>query len=316
MVLTYNAFLLGADDNSNASLKARLNHLPDALSRTAADIIFVQEVWSKGDRKSLVKAMRKRGYLAADMESRSWWPPYFLGNGLLILVRDGISIINEPQFKSFDEVIGNDRFANKGVLKVTVNVPRIGRIDLLTSQTSYLPFDLKRKDFDFTRQATMLGQIRQISSMVKAGSSPYKIFGGDINTHPYVWDAGSGQFDPSRLTPEYNELTQSLHMMDSFDLAKSHCAPSCFTWDNERNEQIKRSTKVSGGTDISGYAPSSRIDFILVAGADIKGLRSGTAIEETFEIAVDGKVETLHLSDHFGWLTELSFPAMDLAHGK
>jgi endonuclease/exonuclease/phosphatase family metal-dependent hydrolase len=265
-------------------------------------------VWGRRDRNTLVKAMSERGYVEAQRESRSWWPPYFLGNGLLILVRNGIAIIGKPQFEAFDEVIGNDRFTNKGVLKVTVDVPRVGAIDLVTAHTSYLPFDLKQNDFDFAKQATMLGQMRQISAVVKAGTSPYKIFAGDINTHSHVWDSGSGRFDPSRNTPEYRELTQTLGMKDSFDLAKPSCLPSCFTWDNERNEQIKRSVRVSGGTEISGYAPSSRIDYILVTGEDVQGVRSGMALDETFEIKVDGKMETLHLSDHFGWLTELSFP--------
>lgn len=308
--LTFNIFMLNADVNSRATIDERLSLLADELQASRADIIFIQELWSHQDQKKLIEEMGSRGYLAASKESRSWFPPYFLGNGLLILAKTPIRFVSEPRLSVFKKSIGKDFFTRKGVIGVTAEVPELGQIDLFNSHTSYLPFDVNLNKFDSSKQAVMMSQIKQVAQLMATFESNYKVLAIDNNTNPHLWDQTKAKFDSHSKTPEYSFFTDELSLVDSYDLIQPNCHPACYTWDNERNLQIKRSVRTAGGTYIGGYAPNSRIDYIFISGDGVQGVESDLAMQTPYHLKIKGQAETeeLHLSDHFGWKTTVRFP--------
>jgi len=320
-IATMNLFLQRSDKNAAASADARLHAFPKALAATHADIIFVQELWSADDRAFFEAAMTSLGYRVVSKDDSSLKRTIatmagysgLYSNGLAIFVRlQFAEILGPPRFVEFSDTLNYDNYAHKGVLSTTIRVPGLGTIDLVTTQTSYRNFDRKTGDFTPDGRQVLDDQIRTILTAMDAGTGTLKIFGGDLNTHPFAWQAAKQQFSSSIHSEVYQILLTEGHLADAIELAKTPCWPRCATWSNTKNTQIKRGLKVSGGPDISGYAPDSQIDYVMLKPASrLQSAHSQMILTQPMSLEMQddnhgaAPPEMLHLSDHFGWLVEL-----------
>ena len=305
-VLSYNAYLLPADNLALATSDQRLYFLPDALARTDADIIILQEIWTDKAQQSLKTGMLAKGYQGYLLDSKSLVPPFFLGNGLMIFAKNTIRAAGQPEFLAWRESAGFDRAAKKGALRVPFEVQGIGRIEVYNAHTSFLPWDASNHDYNYTEKDVLLSQIQQLSEWARQSTANVKLLGADLNTAPFVWDRARGGFDAGRANGFYDQIRQVFD--DPFAHVKPECPFTCDTWDNQNNALIANGLFGSRNGSLYSPEPNAKYDYVMFAGAGTRVIKTGTAMHETFNLTYNSKQIAAPLSDHFGIITELAIP--------
>lgn len=308
-VLSYNTFFLPADRAALATSEQRLQYLPDALTRTGSDIIILQEVWTPSAQKSLRDGMLARGYKVYQMEKRTAVPPFFLGNGLMVFTRGAIAPAGKMEFRPWKQTGGFDKYAQKGVLRVPIHVPGIGRVDVYDAHTSFLPWDGEQKNYDYAEADVLLSQITQIADFARTSDAALKILGADVNTAPFVWEPGQGGFDSSKLNRFYSKLREVFE--DPFAQVRPQCRYTCDTWDNQNNDLLAQGLFGGNNSFQSLYEPepNAKLDYVLFAGAAARVVQTGTTMHDEFPLVYNLKSFNSPLSDHFGIFTDLLIPA-------
>lgn len=305
-VLSYNTYLLPADNLAMATSDQRLYFLPDALARTGADIIILQEVWTDKSKQSLTSAMQAKGYKAYQMESKSMVPPFFLGNGLMILAKNNIKPAGSPEFQAWKDNAGFDNYANKGVLRVPFDINGIGKVEVYNAHTSFLPWDSDQHDYNYTEKDILLAQIRQLTEWTRTSKANLKILGADLNSAPFVWDRAMGGFDSNRANGFYDKVRQVFD--DPFAHVRPECKYTCDTWDNENNALIANGLFGSRNGSLYSPEPNARYDYVLFSGANTKVVKTGTAMHETYNLTYNNKQLVAPLSDHYAIISEFAVP--------
>jgi exonuclease III len=305
-VLSYNTYLLPADNLAQATSDQRLYYLPDALARTDADIIILQEVWTERSQQSLKTAMKAKGYEGYILDSKSLVLPFFLGSGLMIFAKNNFRPAGQPEFQAWRENAGFDRAAKKGALRVPFQINGIGRVEIYNAHTSFLPWDADNHDYNYTEKDILLSQIQQLSDWARQSNANIKILGADLNTAPFVWDRAMGGFDSSRANGFYDRIRQVFD--DPFAHVKPECPFTCDTWDNQNNELIANGLFGSRDGSLYDPEPNAKYDYVMFSGPGTKVIKTGTAMHETFTLTYNGKQIRAPLSDHFGIITELAIP--------
>lgn len=298
-VLTYNTYQLTADPNGSPTLNARRALLADALAATDADVLILQELWPSAARDELTLALADRGYAGSSKERRTLIPPYFYGNGLYVYVKKSLGAVSPATMTvfAFNDMINFDYATNKGAIKVRVDSPDFGAIDVVAAHTSYLAFD--GVDYDYARETKLLNQIRTIGVLMNDAPAPLQILGADVNTNPKRWNKDLKDFDPEEKSGVYKILTEDLGLTDT--MAEGAACDPCFTWDNENNQLIRQG--IFGG---SKAEPSQRLDYMLYRGSGVKVTSSQLAMEDEHPFTQGGQPVQLPLSDHFAVLTTLT----------
>ena len=305
-VLSYNTYLLPADNLALATSDQRLYYLPDALARTNADIIILQEVWTDKAQQSLKTAMQTRGYQGYLLDSKSLVPPFFLGSGLMIFAKNSIRAAGQPEFLAWRENAGFDRAAKKGALRVPFELQGIGRVEIYNAHTSFLPWDANNHDYNYAEKDILLSQIQQLSDWARLSRANVKILGADLNTAPFVWDRAMGGFDSSRPNGFYDRIRQVFD--DPFAHIRPECPFTCDTWDNQNNALIANGLFGSREGSLYDPEPNARYDYVMFSGAGTRVIKTGTAMHETYNLTYNNKQIAAPLSDHFGIITELAIP--------
>jgi len=305
-VLSYNAYMLPADNLALATSDQRLYYLPDALARTGADIIILQEIWTDKAQQSLMTAMQSKGYQGYLLDSKSLVPPFFLGNGLMIFAKNNIRAAGQPEFMGWRESAGFDRAAKKGSLRVPFELQGIGRVEVYSAHTSFLPWDANNHDYNYTEKDILLSQIQQLTEWARQSTANVKILGADLNTAPFVWDRAMGGFDSSRANGFYERVRQVFD--DPFAHVRPECAFTCDTWDNQNNALIANGLFGSRNGSLYSPEPNARYDYVMFSGAGTRVIKTGTAMHETYNLTYNSKQIAAPLSDHFGIITELAVP--------
>lgn len=306
-VLSYNTFLLPADNVALATSDQRTYFLPDAMARTGADIIILQEVWTEKSQKDLMSSMQTKGYRGYQLESKSLTPPFFLGNGLMIFAKNNLRVAGQPEFQAWQQNAGFDKYAKKGILRVPFEVNGIGRVEVYNAHTSFLPWDGRNHDYNYAEKDILLAQIRQLTEWARLSKANLKILGADLNTAPFVWDRAMGGFDSSRANGFYDRIRQVFD--DPFAHVRPECAFTCDTWDNDNNKLLAHGLfGGSAGGSIYDPEPNARYDYVMFAGPGTKVIKTGTAMHENYNLVYNNKQLVAPLSDHYGILTELAVP--------
>jgi endonuclease/exonuclease/phosphatase family metal-dependent hydrolase len=314
-VLSYNAYLIGADPNGKPSLDGRLELLPDALAATGADVILMQEVWSASQRAKLAKAMESRGYAGAARETPSLWPPYFYGNGLFVFVKAPLAIDGETAMMRFpqDALLNLDTYTTKGAIRVKVQVPGAGAVDVVAAHTSYLPWRDEQNDYDRSMEPKLFRQVRAVTDFAAQGTSRVKIVAGDFNTDPREWRKATKSFDETTPSGVFKALVDGGGLTDAMTAVPSPtCGGACATWDNSRNALIRQG--LFDGVPGDTTEPDARLDWVLAQGEGVTVASTAMVLDEERDVKVKGEgdatsVQRLPLSDHFGVLAELVLPA-------
>jgi hypothetical protein len=306
-VLSYNTYHLPADRASLATSEQRLAYLPDALARSGADIIMLQEVWTPVAQDTLKSAMVARGYQFYQSESRSAVPPFFLGNGLLVFAKNKIRPMAPVEFRPWTKTAGYDDYAAKGLIKVPLHVDGIGRVDVFNAHTSFLPWDGERKNYDYKESQTLLSQVAQLSDWVRSSTATVKILGADMNFHPYLWNVAGQEFDKTKKNQFYAKLMENF--IDPFMQIAPTCRFNCDTWDNQNNNLLSHGLfGDSSGRGMYDPEPNAKYDYVLYSGKNIKVASTGTAMHEEFPITYKFATFNSPLSDHFAIVTDLLVP--------
>jgi endonuclease/exonuclease/phosphatase family metal-dependent hydrolase len=175
----------------------------------------------------------------------------------------------------FSNCAGMDCLSNKGAVYVQVSVPGVGPVDVLGTHLS-----------SDGRDSLRSSQIRQVLSMLPSDETTGPILlAGDLNFHsesiPYSELVSEAGFRDSHA--EYRAFHPGLSNVEWFG----------FSYDPSRNSNIAWLRPTSR---------SERLDYIWV--------KDGNCVRVDVHasgLLLDQKVEGLHLSDHFGVMTDLDF---------
>ncbi len=137
-VLSYNVQMFGGTIANNiwkgkksVDDSDRRKEISKRILALNSDVVGLSEVWSDDAKKDFIKLLKSRydqyyykGFSASnDMFTtihRATWDKKQIGPGLIILVKKGMTIFNQ-KFVPFNELIGYDDDAQKGILAVSVS---------------------------------------------------------------------------------------------------------------------------------------------------------------------------------------------------
>jgi endonuclease/exonuclease/phosphatase family metal-dependent hydrolase len=277
-VMTLNAWLLELPVvglKLAKSISKRMEQLPDHLSSTGADVIFLQEVWRKKFRNKIIKEMEERGYHACYKDNSGWGN---FGNGLLTLSK--FPFKDDPELFTFKESTrADEKFVRKGVLSVHIEHPTSKNICLLNTHLGATSERNSKQTAKLIRQREEL--ISYIDALkIKNGSAV--VLGGDLNFCESFYDGNYVDFiNGSELVDTYRDI----HTDKSLTSYNGHT----FSVDNTFTKSITNKS----------FVPNRRLDYIFVDQAE--GLNTLDS-----QVIFTNKVGNVHLSDHYAVLSDLS----------
>jgi len=133
VVLTYNTFLRPHIVQQDAQI-TRAKLIPAALQPFDADVLCLQECWSKFATSHLLSQFQKRGYryIVKTKKKKSF---KVIHAGLVVCSKYPVL---ETQFVSFDMCTGTDCFANKGFLYVRILHPQLGQVHVFNMHLQFV----------------------------------------------------------------------------------------------------------------------------------------------------------------------------------
>lgn len=299
-LLTYNLGLLdvtvmGVVVFSNPEYsRSRLPYAIDSLSKHDADVICLQEVYTLEDSMFLINNLRYLYPYSSRIESKTWLPKP-VQNGLLILSK--YPIVNQ-QLKRFDNASTLEMWvANKSILCVTVEVPNIGKVSLITTHTT-AGGEITDAEHPITN-GIRLEELRELKLTADNCPSDEKvIIIGDLNCG---LEASKGNYDYML------EWTRDA-FVEAFNQNKwSSLTAEPFTWDplNHLNKE-----------NVHAHCPKQRVDHVMLSklNSNWDGWTVSSASIVLSELIVPVVVkdktglktkEMVTLSDHYGLLVTL-----------
>jgi len=276
-VLTFNAglfnlILFGRNWASSVPyVNRRLRAMPAALAETGADVIALQEIYSRRHRRFLVKKLKKvYPYSAYNRKKKKF---FSLVNGLLILSKYPIARSKMEFYRgsSFLEKI----FVDKGILSATIVMDSGKKVNIITTHTSAGDWlrHPEHKSMDRIRESQML----QLFDFCEEQKDDV-IIAGDLNTGPGVSDSNYQLISRNNLLDVYKHV---------WGVNEDSIA---VTWD-PKNHLSKKGFHSS--------SPPQRIDHIIIPSkSSIKVLESKITLNNpTVRLRSKRRVT---LSDHYG----------------
>lgn len=292
-ILSYNTYLLKTG-LKNTLVDERAQVLPDALATEGADVLVLQEVWESEHVDNFVNRLASHGYkYYAYKDSHDSTAK--LGNGMLILSRYPIY----PQSVSYSpwstKTSWTEKMANKGILAASVNFN--GRfVRIYNTHTSTKRLDAETGEFETEHEDLRLSQFNQIIDSMAADDSEYRILAGDLNMHPFKYDATTKAYIENEYDREYSYLKTHTGLLNVFTDDEMR---RTFTFDPKNNSWAADGIIVD---DESGQL----IDYQLYSESLIKE-STEIAMSDSFQIPSKSDVRTAPLSDHYAIKSVFSF---------
>lgn len=307
VILSYNVWMLDAPFQLGAlDVEARGAALPQAISRTGADVIALQEVWSPKHKAQLAVGLKQQGYEYSYYENapRRWWLRGVFGNGLLIASKIPL---NKPEVKnervmSFNTYTRHDEyFAGKGALNVNLQITPQMTVSFYNTHLGAVSYNPLTRRYNHKHELARQNQAQELFNFIKATHRENPIIvAGDFNAHYKIFseDRLSHTYGPDHLnltTYPYSE--KAMGLIDSY-----HALNGEFT------------DQYTHDADINLYhehrpvykfkSPQRTLDYIYVSKNEkLEVAQSQVALTEN--ILIPGRSKALPLSDHFGVLTRI-----------
>ncbi len=295
----------------------RLAQMPRIIAETGADLIALQEVWQEDYAVFLINAL-KPIYPYSERRSDRTWSEFGQGRGLII--RNGLVILSRYPIRKQDSgemdsvnfstiTRGDERFALKGAIRVTIDLPRSDSstttsLDFFNTHLGAMDFNVENGQWEPTHLSALETQARELTRFIDTTKrNSLQIVAGDFNLHPH--QISSGPTDEisygSETTKIYGLMVGSqdggLGMQDSWIAASDGSPEYSYTPENPY---------VSGG--LFSTDPKGRLDQIFYSSTAEKPLiptKTTIVFDQPTVESIDGR--KVHLSDHFGVLSEFSY---------
>jgi endonuclease/exonuclease/phosphatase family metal-dependent hydrolase len=196
-VVTYNTFLRPHIVQNDAQ-QQRAHRIPLALSQFKADVLCLQECWSKFAVRQLIKSFQRLGY-SHIVKTKKVKAFSFLHAGLMTCSRYPIV---EVEFVPFDTCSGTDCLATKGFLYSQIAHPTLGRVHVFNIHLQFVTAS-KITSNDAEKMHIQAQQLGKWQHFVKARVFP---------EHELVVLAGDWNFDSVNNESEFNALLIKLQV--------------------------------------------------------------------------------------------------------
>lgn len=308
VILSYNVWMLDAPFRLGAlDVKARGEALPQALSTTGADIIALQEVWSKKYKIDFAQKFKKLGYEYSFFENApsNIWLRGIFGNGLLIVSKVPLQVpqVQSERVIAFRDYTRSDEyFAGKGALRVDVQAGPQTTISFYNTHLGAVSFNPLTRQYNSRHEKARQNQARELFNFVKSTHHQNPIIlAGDFNTHYKIFS--DDQLSHS-YAPDHLSLTTSPYSESAMGLVDSYHALN-----GEFTEKYSHDTEMNLYGDHKPVyrfrAPRRTLDYIYVSkNKNIEVSHSEIALTENVQIP--GRKQKLPLSDHFAILTRIN----------
>ncbi len=181
-VLTFNSWLLRTPLGIDLAkdIDERVRRLPQRVAALQPDIILLQEIWHSPFRKLLADEFLRVGYPYSTEPRHHGW--LRMGDGLQIISRFELDSLKHHSFSihtRFDE-----RFVEKGAIKVRVKVPQLGWIDIYNSHLGAVTYNTKKREFHRSQCESRYVQSLELKKWIlETRTSETAILGVDLNVH-------------------------------------------------------------------------------------------------------------------------------------
>ena len=243
----------------------RMKLLEETLPTEMADIIILNETFAARTRPVvMLKEYPYRAFGPGKSGAK-------ISSGVVILSKFPIV---ETETIKYSQCAGMDCLANKGAVRARLDVPDVGKVDVVGT---HLSSDGK----DSLRSA----QLEEVFALLERAQGDVPVlFGGDFNFHsetaPYSDMVGGMGFRD--LHAEYRARHPELDSISWFG----------FTYDPDRNSNLNWQAP---------FSRAERLDYIWAK----DGACAGVVVDQT-SLLLDQAVGGLHLSDHFGVKADLT----------
>ena len=262
--------------------KARLRRLPAVLAASGADIIALQEIWSRAERDALILEMRREGFTYAAIAdgSRGWLRGRY-GNGLLVLSR--FALRETPSIGEFSAYTYYEEFfVRKGVMRVPLMLPS-GPLDFFNAHLGAVRFSDKAGRFQSLEQKQHAAQLGDLVSFVaQHRTAPTVVVAMDVNLHHETWDPSARGFVAGSLADAHRELSDSLGLESS----RSYLV-------GEVRHSYDRANPYVAANPF-GRGPSELVDYVML-----------NRDSPLFTMGQSRLANEWNISDHYAVVTEL-----------
>ena len=177
-VLTYNTFLRPHIVQNDAQVE-RASQIPSVLSQFQADVLCLQECWSKFGVHNLVRELRAQGYQHI-VKTKKVKKFSMLHAGLMTCSKHPIVLVT---FVPFDTCSGSDCLATKGFLYTQILHPALGTLHVFNLHLQFVT-GTRLKESDIKKlfvQAQQLRTWKQFVEKVQIPSDQLVLLAGDWN---------------------------------------------------------------------------------------------------------------------------------------
>lgn len=227
-ILTLNTWLLRIRKvNLAEDIDQRRALIAMELEQSNYDIVMLQEVWSDADMRYLATRLLESGKFkncTSHDAGRS------IGNGLMIFSKFPLlgkahqekknwHGCHEPEaFMEFSEITRSDeKYVNKGAMHVRLQITNQKSIDVYTTHTGAVSYDLQTQKYDQHHLTIGANQVREIKSFIEKTSKTNNVlFGGDLNQNPEVRNKTNSMQNKIELTEQYRLITEEMGFTDVF----------------------------------------------------------------------------------------------------
>lgn len=295
--VTYNTFLRPHIVQNDAQ-QQRAERIPKMLSRFQADILCLQECWSKYAVHHLVKDLRRQGYnhIVKTKQVKSF---KLLHAGLITCSKYPVL---EVQFVSFDECAGTDCLATKGFLYCQVQHPVLGRVHVFNIHLQFVTAT-RLKSNDLQKLNVQESQLQKWYNFVQSRR---------FQPQDIVLLAGDWNFDTVNNQSEFNVLLEKLQVT-----LPQLVGPQTVSVDPSNNNLVGRGNEARkyGCVNVlytgenCDCCPSRWVDFVVYS----KNHRQPVAAScQIYPVSVPGfptrwMKNCTQLSDHYPVVATLAF---------
>ena len=292
VILTFNAGLLSINMFGyplivpTDYIEERLQYIPAALIAMNADVIALQEVYTKPHQDYLIAHLSEIYPHYVSKRNRSIGLP----NGLMFFSKYPIV---EWEYYQFDDAGPFDEklIANKGTLTITVSLDDLGNLTLYNVHPTSGGMLNGQDDPDIeTKRQNQIDEVLQLTKRTNKGMS---VVLGDFNAGPQISNRNYESLFAHGFVDVYKRVCES----------RGECEK--ITWDAQNPLNISGTHSTS---------PSQRIDHIYVQESVLDSLEISDAriiFEEaivplpTETVEEGAEIPKVPLSDHYGLIVEL-----------
>jgi endonuclease/exonuclease/phosphatase family metal-dependent hydrolase len=196
-IVTYNTFLRPHVVQNDAQ-QQRASRIPKMLSAFQADVICLQECWSKFSVHQLIKSFQKQGYNYI-VKTKKVKTLKFLHSGLITCSKYPIV---EVEFVPFDTCSGTDCLATKGFLYCQILHPLLKRVHVFNIHLQFVTATRLRSQ-DSSKLEIQDNQLQKWYHFVQSRQ---------ISSQDIVLLAGDWNFDSVNNESEFHVLLEKLQV--------------------------------------------------------------------------------------------------------